>query len=232
MNKRTVLLSSVLVVLLAVSYFLYQKYEYSRRPVSKKAGSVHLQQEENIERDENAAPAIKKAKLQLESSENIDRIRVIIEKDRDDARVIQYRYEWFKNSQPVAGNEDNVTGFKKGDRIEVKITPFVDKHYGQPRLLRFTVARVPPKIVENKTIGFEGDVLHYQVKAVDPDGGALTYSLVNPLEGMTIDSATGLIKWRVKTKDAGKYSISVMIKNTGGAEVVYPLTLDIGKADE
>ncbi len=228
MNKRTLLLSSVLIVLLAISFFIYEKYEESRRSGDKKAHPVQsVQQEGDIERDRNV-PAIRKARLQLESAD-IDRVRVIIEGNRDDTK---YRYEWFKNDTPFGANEDSVTGFKKGDKMDVKITPFDDKRDGQPRLLSFTIARVRPKIVENKAISFDGDVLSYQVKAVDPDGGALTYSLVNAPEGMTIDSKTGMIKWQVKTKDRGKHSVNVMIKNAGGGEAVYPLNLDIGKADE
>jgi hypothetical protein len=231
-NKRTLLLSSVLIVLLAIGYFFYEKSGESRKAGHKKAGSVEsMQQEENIERDSNI-PVIRKARLQLESVDNIDRVRIMVEGNRDDAGTVKYRYEWFKNGNSFGGNEDSITGFKKGDKIEVKITPFDDRRDGQPRLLSFTVARTPPKIVESKAISFDGDVMSYQVKAIDPDGGALTYSLANAPEGMTIDGATGVIKWHVKTKDRCKCNVNVMIKNTGGAEAVYPLSFDIGKADE
>lgn len=225
------MLSSILVVLLVISYFGYQRYEEYRRS-GKKGHAAHAvqQQEEDIEPD-RSIPAIRKARFELESAGNVDRVRVIVEGNSAVAGAVQYRYEWFRNGNPVSGNEDNVTGFKKGDKIEVKITPFDDKRYGRPRLLGLTIARVPPKIVENKTISFEGDVLSYQVKAFDPDGGALAYSLVDAPEGMTIDSTTGLIKWNVKTKDRSKYNVNVKIKNTGGAEAVYPLSLDIGEAD-
>ena len=49
----------------------------------------------------------------------------------------------------------------------------------------------PPKIVENKLISYEGDLLIYQVKAIDPDGGTLTYSLKDAPKDMVIDSQTG-----------------------------------------
>ncbi len=233
MNKRTLLLLCALAALLAISGFAYQKYDEYRRSGGKKAYSPHAaQQEEDAGEDRDGPPVIKKARFQIESADNTDRIRLIIEGNRNDTKTVQYRYEWFRNGSAVGGNEDSVTGFKKGDRIEVKVTPFDDKRYGQPRLLSFTIARVPLKIVENATASFDGDVLSCQVKAIDPDGGALTYSLMNAPEGMTIDSATGMIKWRVKTRDRGKYSVSVMIKNADGAQLIYPVSLDLDKADE
>lgn len=222
-----------LIVLLAIGYLLYKTSEYSRKSDHGKPYSIDtIQEKQDIEKGRDVSPTITKAKLQLESVDNIDRMKVIIEDNQNDKRSIRYKYEWFKNSKPFGANDDNVTGFKKGDRIEVKITPFDGKQYGQPVLLNIDIARVPPKIVENKTISFDGNALSYQVKAVDPDGGTLSYSLVDGPKDMTIDSETGVINWYVKTEEYGKHKVNVMIKNSGGAEVIYPLNIDVGKTNE
>jgi hypothetical protein len=228
-NKRTLLLFSILIILLVISYFGYQKYDEYRRSARKKAYPTHVVQQEQDVEEEDVPLTIQKARFQLESADNVDRVRLIVEGSQRD---IKYRYEWFRNDIPFGADEDSVTGFKKGDRIDVKVTPFDDERTGQPRLLSFTIARVPPKIVENKTMSFEGDVLSYQVKAIDPDGGTLTYALADAPKGMTIDSRTGMIRWPVKAEDRRKCSVNVTIKSSSGAETVYPLSFDIGKAEE
>jgi hypothetical protein len=232
-EQRVLLLSSVLITLLAIGYLLYSKNEYSQKSADKKPYSVDkVQDKQDIEKGRNVSLKITKAKLQLESIDNTDRIRVIIDENQDSKKSVRYKYEWFKNSKPLGVNDDNITGFKKGDNIDVKITPIDGKQYGQPVLLNMNIVRVPPKIVENKTVSFDGNTLSHQVKAVDPDGGTLSYSLVDAPKDMTIDSESGIIKWHVKTEEYGKHNVNVMIKNSAGAEVIYPLSIDIGKVNE
>jgi len=224
---------SALILLLSIGYFVHKQNEYSQLSKdSKPYSNDAVQNGQDIQKGRDFPPAVAKAKLQLASVGGIDKVTVIIEGSQNDKRDITYEYEWFKNGQPFGGNDDNATGFKKGDKIDVKVTPFDGKQYGQPVLLSFTIARVPPKIVENKAISFDGDSLSYQVKAVDQDGGTLSYSLIDPPKDMTIDSKTGIINWRVRTKEDGKHNVNVMIKSSGGAEAVYPLTIDIAKVNE
>lgn len=54
----------------------------------------------------------------------------------------------------------------------------------------------------------------YSVKATDPDGDTLIYSLIKKPSGMFINSETGLIKWRPKSNQVGVHD--VMIKVTDG----------------
>lgn len=50
----------------------------------------------------------------------------------------------------------------------------------------------------------------YQVEAYDPQGGALTYSLIFGPEGMYVDG-DGLITWNTDTDDAGKHGFKVAV---------------------
>jgi hypothetical protein len=221
----------VLIILSSVGYFFYARDKHTLKSANEEPFPVGTVREgQGMEKGENPfLLAITKARLQLDSVDNIDRVRVIIEEDRDAKRSVRHRYEWFKNNKPFGTNDNNVAGFTKGDKIDVRITPFDSERYGQPVYLSIEIARVPPKIVENRTIGFDGDALSYQIKAVDPDGGTLSYSLVSAPKDMTIDSGTGVINWHVKPGDHGKHEVHVMIKNSSGAEIIYPLSIDIGK---
>ncbi|MCX5804655.1 MAG: cadherin repeat domain-containing protein [Proteobacteria bacterium] len=235
-KKKIYLLFSILAALLLIGYFLYKESKENNNSLNSgknKSYSINkIQTKTEIEKGENLLPIIKKAKLQFESLDNTDKLKVIIEEKEDEKKGIKYNYEWFKNGEPFGGNIDSITGFKKGDIIDVKITPFDDKQYGQPKLLSIEIARVTPKIVENKEISFDGNVLTYQVKAVDPDGGALKYSLIDPPKGMSINDQTGIILWQVKAEDYGKHDIKVRISSVNGAEIVYPLNIDLSKITE
>ena len=232
-NKVMYLLVSVLTVLLIIGFFIYKGNKHSLKFAEKDRNSIkNILIGSETEKSENPLPAIKKAKLQFESINNIDKLKVIIEVKDDDKRGIKYNYEWFKNNEPFGGNVDSITGFKKGDKIDVKVTSFDEKQFGQPVMLSIEIGRVTPKIIENKEISFDGKLMFYQVKAVNPDGNALKYYLIDPPNGMTINNETGMINWTVKAEDYGKREIKVRIASSNGAEVVYPLSIDIGKVAE
>ncbi len=57
---------------------------------------------------------------------------------------------------------------------------------------------------------YPAQVYEYQVRGVDPDNDALTYTLINPPFGMTIDG-TGLIKWPVSSLSVGTPSVTVRV---------------------
>jgi hypothetical protein len=174
----------------------------------------------------NNRPVILKTKLRLESANNKDVFKVIAEGYDKDGDAVTFKYEWTKNNEP-AGSGDNLNGFKRGDKISVKITPFDGKDYGAPRILTTEIKNSTPKIIEHKEVKLEGDLLTYQVKASDPDGDELSYSLVSGPKGMTIDSFTGLIKWPVKQKDSGKYEVKVKASDNHGGETDYDFTITL-----
>ena len=163
-----------------------------------------------------------RARLILESRSDADVARVVAE----GPEKIAYNYEWTKNGLP-AGTGDSISGFKRGDRLSVKITPYNGKEYGQPRILSTEIKNSVPKVIENKEIKFDGKLLTYQVKAYDPDQDVLSYSLVEAPEHMIIDSSSGVIKWEIKKEDTGKRSVKVKISDGNGGEVIYGLDIDI-----
>jgi hypothetical protein len=198
---------------------------------SMKIDSVSRPEEKGAdEKPTNNLPVITKAKFRLENINNMDVFKVITEGSDKDGDAITYTYEWTKNDEPV-GNGDSITGFKRRDKIAVKITPSDGKDYGQPRTLNIEIKNAIPKIIEHKEISFDGKLLSYQVKATDSDGDTLSYSLVDAPKGMTIDSS-GLIKWQVKPEDYGKHTVKVKVSDGQGGEVVYTLNIDAGKTGD
>jgi hypothetical protein len=163
-----------------------------------------------------------RARLILESRNDADIVRVLAEGPEKTA----YIFEWTKNGAP-AGTGDSISGFRRGDKLSVKITPYNGKEYGQSRILTTEIKNTLPKVVENKEIKFDGKLLTYQVKAYDPDEDVLSYSLVEGPENMTIDTSSGVIKWEIQDKDKGKRSVKVKISDGHGGEVIYVLDIDL-----
>jgi len=227
------LLLAIFVILLII-YFGYTK----SKPVLGKKVSIGTGEAETasqagegsmVDKAKGYPPALAKAKLQLETINNVDTLKVVTEGKDKDSKPITYEYEWTKNSEP-AGSVDSISGFKRGDKLAVKITPFDGEAYGPPRVLTTEIKNVPPRIIEHQETTFDGKILSYQVKATDPDGDPITYSLVDPPKGMTIDSASGMIKWPVdETVSAGTYGVKVKVSDGQGGENLYTININLGK---
>lgn len=165
-------------------------------------------------------PDIEKARLLIENQKTIDVIKVVAEGKDKDGNALTFKNEWMKNGEPK-GEGDSFSDFKRGDKISVRITPFDGKEYGKPRTLSLEVANTNPRITEHNEIKFDGKHFSYQVKATDPDGDTLTYTLKEAPPGMTI-TQNGLITWNVPPDFNGKAPVTISVTDGQGGEAVYP----------
>ena len=79
-----------------------------------------------------------------------------------------------------------------------------------------------------------GKDYNYDVKATDPDIlDTLVYSLIIGPMGMTIDAATGLIKWTPTSEQTGANDVAVRVADSGStpASSTQPFTINVGLAD-
>jgi hypothetical protein len=143
--------------------------------------------------------------------------------DGDDVTI---SYEWTKNGEPAGAGKKIAVPLKRGDMLDIKITPFDGEEYGRPVILHREIANLPPMITESKK-SFSGDIFTCQIKATDPDGDPLTYSLKASPPGMTIDSSTGLIKWKVPSDFKGKSPFTVSVSDGHGGEASQSFNLEI-----
>ncbi|APZ93419.1 putative Ig domain-containing protein [Fuerstiella marisgermanici] len=65
----------------------------------------------------------------------------------------------------------------------------------------------------------------YDVKAVDADGDALTFSLSDSPPSTTIDPITGRIRWRPTSEDIGNHQITVSVSDGNGGVAVQTFVL-------
>jgi hypothetical protein len=99
------------------------------------------------------------------------------------------------------------------------VIPFDKYHTGTclNGIFQFTVNasvgnRAPVINSQPNATAFTGYLYHYAVKATDP-GDVLSYALIAPPSGMTIDSKTGDINWTPKPADVGDHTITVRVSD-------------------
>jgi hypothetical protein len=157
---------------------------------------------------EDFQAAVSRAKIELESVDN---------------------NEGSINGQPAGSGNDSVSGFKRGDKVAVKITPFEGERPGSPRTLTMDIQNTTPRVSETKEQKYEGKTFIIQINATDPDGDALSYELLSGPEGMTIDKKSGMINWPLKENNSGDYPVKVKITDGHRGETTYQLTATIPK---
>ena len=175
----------------------------------------------------NSLPEISYIKLLPEVFKPGDTLSVEVSGSDVDGDEVTIAYEWTKNGEPAGNSKRIEVPLKRWDKVSVKITPFDGEAYGRPIVLNKEIMNLPPMINEDKTFHFDGTVYTYQVKATDPDGDLLAYSLKSAPQGMTINPSTGLIQWHVPPDFKGKSPITVSVTDGHGGEAIQSLTLEI-----
>ena len=175
----------------------------------------------------NTPPELSKVKILPEVFKPGDRLNIESAGNDVDGDRVAVQCEWTKNGEP-AGNGESIEGaLKRGDKIGVKVTPYDGEAHGSSIVLNREIRNMPPVIVEHKEFNFDGTVYSCQIKASDPDGDQLTYSLQSPPTDMTIDSSTGQLKWTVPREFIGKKSVVVVVNDGNGGTANYPIEISI-----
>ncbi|MBI5025350.1 MAG: Ig-like domain-containing protein, partial [Nitrospirae bacterium] len=177
----------------------------------------------------NIYPEIKSAKLLPQNPKKGAELRVeAITEDRD-GDPVTLTYEWFINGEAMLGETSDTlkAEFKRGDKVSVRVASFDGQHQGQAMTLSSVIANSPPKVSPDVDTKIEGDICTAKIKATDPDGDALTYSIKEGPQGMTIDQS-GIITWKVRPEEIGENNITVSVKDGSGGETVVPLTIKLG----
>ena len=87
----------------------------------------------------------------LETKDGNDVLNVVILDKPKEPNSIKFDCEWTRNGEP-AGKGTSVSGFKRGDKMSVKITPLDGETLGRSRTLTTEIKNSTPKIVELKSI--------------------------------------------------------------------------------
>jgi hypothetical protein len=151
------------------------------------------------------------------------------DKDGDEITIL---YKWSKNDVVLLNASDTLTllpdDFKRGDKISIRVIPEANRQRGSPATINLTIANAPPVIKSSpESFKFDGRVYTDQVKASDPDGDTLAYSIKSGPEGVTINPSTGQISWNVPTDFKGKTTITAAVNDGQGSEATQIFNVEI-----
>lgn len=180
----------------------------------------------------NSPPVVRSASIEPSPAHSRDDLRAEVDAFDADGDYIRRAYQWEKNDEEITGETDPVlsqTHFKRGDTISYRLSVSDDEsdeivvHSNTVSILNSS-----PSITSQPSGQIKGFVYEYAVVAEDPDGDLMKFKLSSPPKGMTIDSSTGLIQWKIGEKQReGSYEFSVTVSDSEGAKAIQPITLDI-----
>jgi hypothetical protein len=174
----------------------------------------------------NSPPRIVSVRILPENPHRESIFNLVIESYDPDHDRVGYRYQWLKNGEEM--NEENkeiLRGIhlKKGDLIQVKVTPSDGKIEGE------TLLSPPVKIINSAPaikevriepkIAYASDDLKASVKSLDADGDSINHSYTWEKNGIILSQETTDILPRSRFKKGDSIAVTV-IPNDGGAFVV------------
>jgi RHS repeat-associated protein len=115
--------------------------------------------------------------------------------------------------------------FSVAVRVEDSARGWVTQHYSVDVL----ETNSPPVIMSTPVEAVAaGGTYRYDVIAVDDDPEPLAFSLSGQPDGMTIDTATGQIRWMPALGDAGVYPFQIAVTDPRGASAMQSVELSVG----
>ncbi|MGA1863734.1 MAG: putative Ig domain-containing protein [bacterium] len=182
----------------------------------------------------NSPPALHSVLIQPQIVYSNTDLKAEAEAEDPDQELVCFGFQWLKNGSEIYGEESehlDHSNFIKGDRIQVRVTPFDGYGHGTPMISSvMPVNNSPPNIVSNppSTFAEEGTFV-YRVIAEDVDNDTLTFSLSsNNPPGATIDPKTGLLLWKIPNDlEPGPSRMEVIVCDQDGSEASQWFTLNI-----
>lgn len=148
-----------------------------------------------------------------------------------DGDNIAWDYQWIRNDEEIPGETTAVLRadrYRRGDRITVRVTPsdaFAQGAAYTPSAV--TVPNAAPAFV-SRPPGLKASPEYvYQIQAADPDGDEIQYRLVKAPGGMTVDPASGAIRWPLQGTTPGRHSVEIEISDGQGATASQPFELEL-----
>ena len=180
----------------------------------------------------NAAPRIIHVEIKsVAASGERDAVAEVEAVDAD-GDEIQYLFRWWSNDKLVQeGPLDalSASAFQPGDVLVAEVIPHDAQGPGPPsQSAPFIVANSPPRIASSPINPLEAGKFEYMVRASDPEGKAITFSLEIGPPGMVINKMTGQILWEPPVGTKGTYPVKVMVEDNEGASAFQEFTLVIG----
>ncbi|MGZ8449604.1 MAG: Ig-like domain-containing protein [Candidatus Deferrimicrobiaceae bacterium] len=144
-----------------------------------------------------------------------------------DGDPVQFEIAWQKNGQPAGVGNRLTASVKRGDKVNVTLTPFDGKDRGISAMLSREILNTPPAIEGQEQFQVSDNAVTFHVRASDADGDPLTYALRETPPGMSIDRGTGWVRWVTSPGTTGKVPFTVVVSDGSGGESTARITVTI-----
>ena len=159
-------------------------------------------------------------------------VKALAEAIDEDGAYVTFYYRWKKNGDFIPDEEADeldTSDLKKGEIVTAFVTPYDGEVRGDEEMSpSVLIANRPPEITSTPVGKVLEGVYSYQVKATDPEEDVLTFSLETSPEGMIIDSASGLIEWKLPKNSKDAITVKVVVSD-GDASAYQAFNLTPGK---
>ncbi len=177
----------------------------------------------------NSPPVIRWARFVLGDGQQGNAISVEAEAEDADGDAAQIEIAWSKNGEPAGTGDRLPSPVKRGDKVDVTITPFDGEGRGRSATISREIRNTPPVIHGQEQFQASGDVVTFHVRASDADGDTLSYSIKDASAGMSIDRATGWVRWETAPGTTGKVPFTVMVSDGSGGEATARFNVTIAE---
>ena len=146
-----------------------------------------------------------------------------------DGDAVQFEIAWTRNGEPAGVGGSLTAPLKRGDKVAVTVTPFDGKERGKTSTHYRDILNTTPVIEGQEQFQVTDNAVTFHVRASDPDGDPLTYSLKDAPAGMSIDRKTGWVRWVTSPGTAGKVPFTVIVSDGAGGESTARFTVTVAE---
>jgi len=177
----------------------------------------------------NKPPRFKSARLVPTGFTAHQDVRAEVDVDDPDDKAVDVDYAWVVNGKELVhrrGESLPSMEYEKGDEIYVKLTASDGVNIEELETKPVTVANAPPTLLTDP--GRLTKIDGFRIKATDPDGDPISWSLKGEPAGMSIDSSTGELSYAGSTDEpGGAYQITITGKDGDGGRVEWVFGIEV-----
>ena len=178
--------------------------------------SCEGQREREFKSKTNSPPVITSVNTFPEKPNKESELDLVIRSQDPDGNPVTYRYQWIRNGEEIVGENKSILksgNFRKGDLIQVKVTPSNGKVDGKPFLSDpVKILNSPPMIEEVRIepkMAFSRDNLRVYVKSFDADGDFVYYTHQWEKNGVVLNEERTEILERTRFKKGDSIRVTV-----------------------
>jgi hypothetical protein len=164
----------------------------------------------------NGPPIITSVNIVPQNPNKESDLDVITRSQDPDGDPVTYHYQWVKNNEDILGEDKNILksgNFKKGDLIQVRVTPSDGKVEGKPFLsVPVKILNSPPVIQEvriESKMAYANDQLKVYIKSNDIDQDSIYYTYQWGKNGAVLTEEKGEVLERGRFKKGDSIAVTV-----------------------